>query len=348
MGSRSSIKAMRIACICRPATANARYRAIVPLRELERRGHTVCWPGDPSFDLLAAGGTPKWDLLHIQQFISEDDLGTIQRLRAQRVAVVWDSDDDLLTVPRGSSSYKRLGGRRRIRRHFERTVEIARASHLMTTTNEHLAQTYRDAGVEHVAVIENHLAREDVAGPRRRHQGVVVGIVAAGEHEEDLRKLRIGGTLQALLDAHDGVRVVAIGADLGLRDHRYTHVDKVPPHELIGVEREFDIGLAPLRDTPFNRARSNVKLKEYAAAGAAWLASPVGPYRNLGQREGGLLVDDGDWLRTLEALVRDHERRAELAREAAAWARRQTIEHAADAWQVAFRAAILRARRAGG
>ena len=53
------------------------------------------------------------------------------------------------------------------------------------------------------------------------------------------------------------------------------------------AEREFDVGLAPLADTAFNRARSNVKLKEYAAAGAMWLASPVGPYVGMGETEGG-------------------------------------------------------------
>ena len=346
MASRGRVTAMRLAVIFAQESANARYRAILPLLELERRGHTVCWPGDPSFGVLGSGRVPPWDLLHVQQFMSDDDLETIERLRGHGIAVVWDSDDDIGSAPKGSASYQRLGGKRKIRRHFERTIAIARAAHLMTTTNERLAQVYRDAGVERVQAIENHLGREDLAIPRRRHQGIVIGITAAGEHEDDLRKMRIGETLQALLNAHDGVRVVAIGADLKLRDHRYTHVRKVPIGDLLATESEFDVGLAPLRDTPFNRARSDVKLKEYAAAGAMWLASPVGPYVGLGEREGGLLVADGDWLATLSGLVQDHERRLELTRSARAWAARKTIEHGADAWQRAFRSAILRARQA--
>jgi hypothetical protein len=88
-----------------------------------------------------------------------------------------------------------------------------------------------------------------------------------------------------------------------------------------------------------------VKLKEYAAAGAVWLASPVGPYVGMGERQGGLLVEEGDWLPALKALVEDRERRTELARHGREWAAGQTIRSAGSVWQTAFRAAIEWARR---
>ena len=103
---------------------------------------------------------------------------------------MWDTDDDISAVTRGSEAWHRLGGRRNIRRHFKRAVEAARTAHLVTTTNEHLAQVYREQGVEHVVAVENYLAPQDLGHPRKRHQGVVIGIAAAGEHEPDLRKLR--------------------------------------------------------------------------------------------------------------------------------------------------------------
>lgn len=337
---------MRLAVVCRD-TANARYRAILPLRELQRRGHAVCWPGHPSFEILDAGGVPPWDLLHLQQSIGNGDLETVLRLRAHGVAVTWDTDDDITAAPKGSATYKELGRKRGMRKLFGRTVEMATAAHLLTTTNEHLAQVYRDAGVEHVQVIENYVDPELVARPRARHQGVVIGLVASDEHVEDLERLRIADVLGRILQAHEGVRVIALGRDLKLRDHRYLHHHKLPLDDVYEIERQFDIGLAPLVDSPMSRARSNVKLKEYAAAGAMWLASPVGPYRGMGEQQGGLLVDDGDWFDTLDALIRDHGRRLELAKLAQAWARRQTIVQAGEQWQAAFRAAVLRARRDG-
>lgn len=94
-----------------------------------------------------------------------------------------------------------------------------------------------------------------------------------------------------------------------------------------------------------SRARSNVKLKEYAAAGAMWLASPIGPYKGMGEAQGGLLVAEEDWYPTLESLLTDHARRLALTKRAQTWVRRQTIVQGGDHWEAAFRAAIARAKR---
>ncbi|HEX4806896.1 MAG TPA: hypothetical protein VFU94_13440 [Conexibacter sp.] len=338
---------MRLGVIFQEATANAHYRAIGPMRALERRGHRIVWPHRVSYaDALA--GVPDWDLLHVHQFMSDADLDVVRRLRAHGVAVVWDTDDDARTVPRGTETYRRLGGRRKLRRMFERTAAMAREAHLVTTTSETLAEIYREAGAEHVAVIENYLAPEALNGRRRRGREIVVGVVAANEHAGDLATLRMPKLLSALLRAHPDVTVIALGVDLKLRDPRYVHRPRVPFEQLLTIVREFDVALAPLRDTPFNRARSNVKLKEYAAAGAAWLASPVGPYVGMGEAQGGLLVDDSDWYDAIERLVLDLRRRSELAERGRAWAATQTFDHGAVAWESAFRAAAQRARREAG
>lgn len=344
-GGTANGRTLRIA-VAVQETANGRYRAVLPLQELARRGHRVHWPGDPSFRALDDGSAPPaWDAIHVQQMHGEDALAVMRRLREAGIAVVWDTDDDLGAVTRGNEAWHRLGGRRGIRRHVKQAIEAARCAQLVTTTNEHLAQVYRDHGAERVVAIENYLGPEDLRHPRKRHRGVVVGITAAGEHEPDLRKLQFAAMLDRLLERHDGVRVVAVGADLRLRNaHRYTYVRPVEIADLIPTESEFDIALAPLRDTAFNRARSNVKLKEYAAAGAMWLASPVGPYVGMGEEQGGLLVADGDWLATLEALLADPDRRQALAGRARAWAQGQTISAGAARWQAAFRDAVERAR----
>lgn len=338
-------RTMRLA-VAAQQTANGHYRAIVPLQELARRGHKVHWPGDPSFNALENGSAPPtWDAFHVQQIHDEEALDLMRRARRAGIAVVWDTDDDISAVTRGSEAWHRLGGRRMIRRHFKQSIEVARAAHLVTTTNEHLADVYRDNGAEHVVAVENYLAPHDLGHRRKRHQGVVIGITAAGEHEPDLRKMKFAEMLDRLLDQNEGVRVVAVGADLRLRNrHRYTYVRPVEIAELIPTECEFDIALAPLRDTRFNQARSNVKLKEYSAAGAMWLASPVGPYVGMGEEQGGLLVEDEDWLTTLQGLLEDTDRRRSLAERARAWAEGQTIRAGAARWQAAFREAVERAR----
>jgi hypothetical protein len=343
-GGTGTGRTLRIA-VAPQTTANGHYRAIWPLQELARRGHTVHWPGDASFQRLHDGAAPPWDAFHVQQMHDDEALAVMRRARASGVAVVWDTDDDIGAVTRGSQAWNLLGGRRGVRRHRAAAVAAARTAHVVTTTNEHLAQIYRDEGCEQVVAIENYLAPRDLRHARRRHQGVVLGVVCSGEHEPALKRLRVGEMLEALLERHDGVRVVAIGVDLRLRSrHRYRYVWGCDFDELIPLASEFDIGLAPLCDTAFNRARSNVKLKEYAAAGAMWVASPIGPYVGMGEQQGGLLVGDGEWLPTLEALLTDDDRRRTLAARARRWAEGQTISAGAARWQAAFREAVERAR----
>ncbi len=322
--------------------ANCFYRGLLPLEALARRGHAVRWlkaPSEvPSVDQLAG-----LDLVHAHRCHTPEHLDLFRALKERGVAVVWDNDDDLSAMPKITRKHDGLR-RSGVRKLFQRTVEIARTADLMTTPSEHLAQRYRDEGVERVTVIENALRPEDTRRRRARHPGLVIGCVAGREHHSDIAQLKLGEILQALLRDHEGIRIVTYGEPLGLRDPRYVHRGDVPIGELIRHETEFDVGLAPLVDSPLNRARSDVKLKEYAAAGAMWLASPFGPYRGLGEQQGGLLVPHREWHTTLDALIRDPQRRLALSEKARAWARQKTTDQTAAAWETAFLGAVERAR----
>ncbi len=145
------------------------------------------------------------------------------------------------------------------------------------------------------------------------------------------------------------LRVVSYGVDLRLGHDRYRHVQFVPFPELTTAVSEFDIGLAPLIDHPFSRTRSNVKLKEYAAAGVPWLASEVGPYLGLGEREGRAPRSTRRLVNAAISRLVDREReRRKLAKRARAWVERQTIERNVDHWESAFETAIATTGAAGG
>lgn len=333
---------MRILGISGGGEANRHYRMLVPLSEMHRRGHRVdrlvVLPSEEE-----AARMTGWDAVMMQQLCVPVAPRLVAALRRAGIAVVWDTDDDISSAPLGLADFRGPFGRRDRKRTFARTVEVATAADLVTTTNEHLADVYRAQGVDQAIAIENYLAPHDARRARRRHAGIVIGIVASAEHEADLNRMGIGQALQRILSEHEGVRVVVIGPDVEMGRARHRYIVRVPFDRLLDHESEFDVGLAPLRDTPFNRSRSNVKLKEYAAAGATWLASPVGPYRGLGEEQGGRLVADGEWFDALDALVRDPTRRAALRKRATAWARRETVERGAKAWETAFATAIRRA-----
>src|SRR5262249_49070464 len=114
--------------------------------------------------------------------------------------------------------------------------------------------------------------------------------------------------------------------------------------ELTRAAGVFDVGIAPLSDIAMNRARSNVKLKEYAAAGACWLASPVGPYVGHGDKQGGQLVADDGWHDALARLLDKPREGAKLTKRAGKWVAGETLSKNTRAWEARFEEAVARAR----
>lgn len=76
----------------------------------------------------------------------------------------------------------------------------------------------------------------------------------------------------------------------------------------------FEVGLMPLTDTPYTRAKAGFKLLQYMAAGSAAVASPVGVNVELIERSGGGMLAErpDEWEHALRALAHDRDHRAEL------------------------------------
>jgi glycosyltransferase involved in cell wall biosynthesis len=103
-----------------------------------------------------------------------------------------------------------------------------------------------------------------------------------------------------------------------------------------GVFSRHDIGIMPLPDTPYTRAKAGFKLLQYMAAGLPVVASPVGANVEIVERsQAGMLASSpAEWERALGRLAGDVELRAELGRRGRSW-----IEREAD---VADQASVLR------
>lgn len=81
-----------------------------------------------------------------------------------------------------------------------------------------------------------------------------------------------------------------------------------------------DIGIAPLRDTPFNHAKSDIKLLEYSSAGIPWVGSGLSAYKDLQETWGlgRIARKPTEWQRHIKALKDPNARATEgkLLREA--------------------------------
>jgi glycosyltransferase involved in cell wall biosynthesis len=337
---------MRIVSLVPEGIVNAIYRSVIPMQALAHRGHSVHI--EERNEPRAADAFLEFDVVHFVRFCHPPMERLARHLHASRVPIVWDNDDDLLSPAKGNPNYKQRQGLvgRDIRRALTTMMTLADA---VTTPSALLAERYREMSGCDARVLENYLPPTFAALQRGGAPGTVrIGWVAGAEHQRDIERLRLRERFEALLARHDHVFFASVGVNLGLPSERYEYVPNLAYSDLPPAIATFDIAIAPLADIPFNRARSNIKLKEYAAAGVPWLASPIGPYAGLGEQEGGRLVADDEWEDALEALASDRAMRVGLGRQGMRWAREQTIERHVDRWEQTFEDAIAHARNAVG
>ncbi len=319
---------MNIAAFIWGGHPSMHYRAYHPLSELARRGHVIALHEDeeqltPTDEELATV-VEEFDVALIVRHAHEPAQQLAQRLKEAGVPIVWDYDDDV-----------------RSEKAIARVQAMAQAVDVVTTTNDVLAARYLDKGARHAIAIPNYVTRIGLETPRRKHDGTVLGYIGWVDHQDDWDGLGLEQIVRQLLDEHEDLRVESVGPiDLRLPGERYRQHDILPFDQLPVAIAGFDLAVAPLIEKIGNDTRSDIKLKEYAIAGVPWLASPIGPYLEHGEEQGGRLVEDDEWYEELDDLIFSTRTRKKLAKRGLKWAREQTLPANVFVWEDALEEAI--------
>lgn len=319
-------------------------RMLTPLQSLQDKGqveydlrHLMPWNVAAIRDTIRT--LDKWDILWISRPRHYFMLPIIKAARHLGKPVLVDIDDWLLDVPIGhvDADFYRTRPRRE-------TIRVAlRAADCITTSTQVIAEYCMALGVR-VHVLPNAVDCQQFTKESRREGPLTIAFCGTPSHHEDV-PLIASGLQQALHDHAGKVRVVTVGCLIpGLQGQAgYTHHDFVVATEYPRLlsDLRIDIGLAPLQDTPFNRAKSDVKYLEYSATGAATIASPVAPYQSTIREDCGLIVDANTteaWSTAISCLIDQDERRQRLASNAYEWVRdERSVDAAANKWHKLFR-----------
>ena len=335
---------MRIAFIANPELPGGWYRGIGPMVALSRRGHQIMQVWRPRQGIrgeLVAG----CEVLLIHRSHEAEVLEIVRHAKRSGMAVVYDNDDDMRAIPRGDAAHEDYGGFAG-ERALREIRKLLSQTDLAIAASVPIAERFREYGAQHVEHIENFVPDEVLnASAPPNGRTVVAGWIGGNEHHLDVRLMPLREQFGRALDAHPQLVIETLGCAIGLRHERYRHVDRrdffdLPPHLA-----RWDVGMAPIADIPFNRARSNIKVKEYAALGRPWLASPIGPYASLGEKQGGRLVPDEGWAEALVRLVEKPRELRKLAKHARKWGRTQTVSANAERWERVLTEAVVRAGR---
>lgn len=323
----------RIAALTRDDWASSQYRVHLPLADLHAAGCIdvpVVWR-------LRTERAPGWleleaespDAVVFHHALDDRSLALLASLAANssiaRVLVI----DDLLTgVPASNPMASRLFP------DIERRLHAALDTcSVLVATSPELAEAYA-ARAPHAVVIDNALRAADWTAARARRASSArgsrlrVGWAGAEQHGEEM------ALLGALMRRHRDVDWAFLGMappealDLGAEVHGMVPFGEYPARlAALGL----DIALVPLRDTPFNRCKSALKVIEFGMLGTAVLASALPPYRAAPvlRVDGGLQA----WSDALTRLVHDADERAARAGALEAWVQAsQLAVHRRDAW----------------
>lgn len=228
--------------------------------------------------------------------------------------VVIDFDDDFNSIPKHNPAYPYTGaGHPTYLNKLKQTLSAP--GMLVTYASPELANRYHIAGT----VIPNCYDEENELWglPKCTAPGrLTLGWSGTTTHREDFKI--IAPVIKRILNAYDHVDI-AISLDdqiyndfLSFPEDRKIYLPGVPYDIYPAIFAWFDIMVIPLRDTYFNRAKSDIKMVECGASRTAYIASDMPVYHEWAA--GGLTVpnDEESWEAALRNLIENEELRGSL------------------------------------
>lgn len=250
------------------------------------------------------------------------------------VLTIYDMDDDLLCIdPENTIPY-----------HVFHPLEAATrenvlAADIVTVSSPGLLERYQKIHSNVVLLpicIPDAMPKPDDEVPVTKE--LVVGWAGSMHKRQDWEPYDLAMKLWLFAQEAPEAWFMTMGAD-------YTHGLLGPRLQSIGFgvigdyydNIRFSVGLAPLKDSEFNRGKCRTKLIEYGAWGIPTIASAIGEYAEwITHGENGFLVrHPDDWLACLR-LLRDEDLRRDMGRAAHAKAKEAVISRHIHKWEDVF------------
>lgn len=331
----------RVLVLRRRETPTDAIYALAPLRRLEEQGdvelHTLDTDALFSFRSRLGAKLRGMDCVVIPRSLPTDWIAAIESRADDLPRVVYLFDDDFDSVARSDGIPEAYAHRiaHLAREEFPR---LCRLSARVITTSRELAQRFAhlDPLLMHPPVYAapvdlTHHDREDT---------LRIAYYGTGVHARDLAM--IGPALRAVHDRYAHVHITVTGREFPPEIEGLPRVERLnqlswPRFRRFLEGRREHILLAPLRETPFNTAKSCVKYVEACIVGAAGIFSRSAPYEGIVEHERtGILVDNDTrhWEAAMDRLAQDHTFRKQIAQNAQASAGGLlSVDRAAFAWR---------------
>ena len=175
----------------------------------------------------------------------------------------------------------------------------------------------RNLASSELIAVSSQFLKEDFGTDDRIKIGYFSGSISHNENFELIKP-----SIKEVLDNYPTVELHIVG-HLDIPQDMKQYSQRIFVHEYVDWKAlpqlisQVDINLAPLVDSVFNRAKSEIKWIEAALVKVPTIASHIGAFSDMmidGQT--GLLAKDSEWKEKLESLILSADLRRELAENA--------------------------------
>lgn len=279
------------------------YRAV---QELKLRVRDIKWA-----DIVLLGRLDSW---------YEYQLTRMARGAGKYIAYILD--DDLLNIPpqvRSASNYGQPEIQGYIRGMIDLSDAIISPSPLLL---DKYAKGKRAIQIEEPAIDPVEYRPHGKDGP------VKIGFAGSIDRIGDIENVLRDALIRVKDAFGDRVRIEFLGAKPDFAERLGAccepYIDSYDDYRHTLNALQWDIGLAPMPDTPFHACKHYNKFSEYAAGGVVGVFSNVQPYVRLrGFYDCAVLCENTPeaWIKALGDLINDSDRREECRRKAILCAR---------------------------
>lgn len=252
--------------------------------------------------------------------------------------IINDVDDWYWGLHKENHAYKLTHPDHNDEENIDHYKTILKLSDAVTVSTPFLEQRMTDDfKITNVFRIENCVSVDDFQRRHHKSRKPILGWVGSTSHRSGDLEILSPVFQNTNFRIHHSGHVHGAATFAEKADVTPDRVIKTPMHHpsmYCKLSFQFDVGLAPLNDIPFNHAKSWIKAIEYSAAGVPFIGSDVGEYRRLHELYGiGRLANtDDEWMHHLTELMNYTTRSQEAKRNREVVREHLDVRRMAERW----------------
>jgi len=331
------------------------YRCYLPMQELQKLNWEIGmgFPGfheEHGFGLLIPDkkAIHGWDIVVLKLMMLESIVDQIPKAKALGQKIVIDVDDFHEGLEKTNMAYVATDPKsnpKNNRDHYFRSMEMADA---LITSTPFLRNYYINKYPNKPIYMVRNAVDPQYFGMRKdkSDKWPVVGWVGATPWRSgDLETLNpfVGDFIEnnELRFHHSGhiINAPTVQQQMNIPPKRYSSEGMQPIMSYKKMFNRIDIGLVPLREVEFNKAKSFIKGLEYAAAGVPFIAEGIEEYNVLTKEYGiGRVANTPEeWIGHLEELKSQKVRNIERQNNYKLLKEFHTMEKRGSDWDIVFK-----------